>query len=77
MWRAGNKLVPRPRGVGIGLPDRDSGHNEPGGIVGVESKTHSPLHLLLGAFCSALTHLLGLSILMHPDLWVCAQGSAG
>lgn len=77
VWQEGSKLIPLPGGVGSGFPDSDSGHNEPGGIVGVDSKTHSPLYLLLGAFCSALTHLPGPSILMHPDLWVCAQGSAG
>lgn len=77
VWQAGSKLVPLPGGVGSGFPDSDSGHDEPTGIVGVDSKTHSPLYLLLGAFCSALTHLPGPSILMHPDLWVCAQGSAG
>lgn len=77
VWQAGSKLIPLPGGVGSCFPDSDSGYNEPGGIVGVDSKTHSPLYLLLGAFCSALTHLPGPSILMHPDLWVCAQGSAG
>lgn len=65
MWQAGKELVPRSRGVGSSLPDSDSDHSEPGGIVGVDSKTHSPLHLLLGPFCSALTHLLGPSVLMH------------
>ena len=50
VWQAGSKLIALPGGVGSGFPDSESCHNEPGGIVGVDSKTHSPLYLLLVLF---------------------------
>ena len=43
--QAGTKLVPRPWGASSVFPDGGSGQDEPWGIRGVDSKTHSPLYL--------------------------------